>query len=341
MNPLADVTENEWPRIFRCTETMSGWNYDGSSKDKPHMVSDLFNERTYWIEFWEKITGRKRKDTICSYEGCTNRLLVGGHIWLSKQAGSPYKWCYIAPICQTCNNKRLEPDRELGSGSHLKKGTLVVRIRRPEDETEVDTDKMLSATSKLKVDAEPPAPTPVVFNFGTPAPTPGVFAFGTPAPTFEKPPEKPTAEDAGTEVDILRRDLDDLRNDFDKVRRKIGKALGIGLRTKEEEFNDIKSPGRRMAQTFPQMTLQNYRAWKSDFENNYRESQKQREKETEGDEEQQIAKYRLEAELQRVIKVEREAENKAKLKAYSEAEADAKAQKKHFLETGEFISKSE
>jgi hypothetical protein len=126
MNPLADVTENEWPRVFRCTESMSGWNYDGSSKDKPHMVSDLFNERTYWIEFWEKITGRKRKDTICSYEGCTNRLLVGGHIWLSKQAGSPYKWCYIAPICQTCNNKRLEPDRELGSGSHLKKGTLVL-----------------------------------------------------------------------------------------------------------------------------------------------------------------------------------------------------------------------
>ena len=158
MNPLADVTENEWPRVFRCTESMSGWNYDGSSKHKPHMVSDLFNERTYWIEFWEKITGRKRKDTICSYEGCTNRLLVGGHIWLSKQAGSPYKWCYIAPICQTCNNKRLEPDRELGSGSHLKKGTLVVRIRKPEDETEVNTDEILSGMNKLKVDTEPPAP---------------------------------------------------------------------------------------------------------------------------------------------------------------------------------------
>ena len=343
MNPLADVTENEWPRIFRCTETMSGWNYDGSSKHKPHMVSDLFNERTYWIEFWEKITGRKRKDTICSYEGCTNGLLVGGHIWLSKQAGSPYKWCFIAPICQTCNNKRLEPDRELGSGSHLKKGTLVVRIRRPEDETEVDTDKMLSATSKLKVDAEPPAPTPVVFNFGTPAPTPGVFAFGTPAPTFEKPPEKPTAEDAGTEVDILRRDLDDLRNDFDKVRRKLGKTLGIGLRTKEEEFEDIKRPRSNgfggSPTLFTQMTFQNYRAWKSDFEKNYREQQKQREKETEGDEEQQIGKDRLEAELQRVLKVELEAENKAKLKAYSEAEADAKAQKKHYSETGEFISK--
>ena len=214
------------------------------------------------------------------------------------------------------------------------------------DETEVNTDEMFSAMNKLKVDAEPPAPTPVVFNFGTPAPTPGVFAFGTPAPTFEKPPEKPTAEDAGTEVDILRRDLDDLRNDFDKVRRKIGKALGIGLRTKEEEFEDIKRPngsgyysGNHWS--FVDMTSKDYRAWKSDFEKIYRQQQKQREKETEGDEEQQIAKDRLEAELQRVIKVEREAENKAKLKAYSEAEADAKAQKKHFLETGEFISKSE
>ena len=131
MNLLADVPENEWPRVFRCTESMSGWNYDGSSKDKPHMVSDLFNERTYWIEFWEKITGRKRKDTICSYEGCTNRLLVGGHIWLAKQAGSPYKWCYIAPICKACNDNFKNPNRERGSGSHLEKGTLVVRIRRP------------------------------------------------------------------------------------------------------------------------------------------------------------------------------------------------------------------
>ena len=360
MNPLADVTENEWPRIFRCTETMSGWNYDGSSKHKPHMVSDLFNERTYWIEFWEKITGRKRKDTSCSYEGCTNGLLVGGHIWLSKQAGSPYKWCFIAPICQTCNNKRLEPDRELGSGSHLKKGTLVVRIRKPEDETEVNTDEILSGMNKLKVDTEPPAPPHCASNSYFEKPS-GVFTIGTtdplhksstfrravrPTPTFEKPPgEKSTAEDAGTEVDILRRDLDDLRNDFDKVRRKLGKTLGIGLRTKEEEFEDIKRPRSNgfggSPTLFTQMTFQNYRAWKSDFEKNYREQQKQREKETEGDEEQQIAKDRLEAELQRVIKVEREAENKAKLKAYSEAEADAKAQKKHFLETGEFISKSE
>ncbi len=139
MNPLADVTENEWPRIFRCTETMSGWNYDGSSKHKPHMVSDLFNERTYWIEFWEKITGRKRKDTICSYEGCTNDGGCGGHIWLARHGGRTdkgYKWCYIAPICKTCNNKYRGTNREYGSRSRLKKYTLVVRIRKPKDETE-------------------------------------------------------------------------------------------------------------------------------------------------------------------------------------------------------------
>ena len=303
---------------------MSGWNYDGSSKDKPHMVSDLFNERTPWIEFWEKITGRKRKDTICSYEGCTNRLLVGGHIWLSKQAGSPYKWCYIAPICQTCNNKRLEPDREVFSGSHLKKDTLVVRIRKPKD---------LSGMNNLNVDTEPPTPTP------------GVFTFGTPAPASENPP------DAGTEVEILRRDLDDLRTDFDRVRRKLGKSTvtkSIGLSTKEEEFEDIKQPYtcgfydlNNYPALFTQMTFQNYRAWKSDFENNYRENQKRREKETEGDEEQQIAKDRLEAELQRVLVIEHEAEKMAKLRAYNEAEAEAKAQKEHFTRTGEFMSKSE
>ena len=228
------------------------------------------------------------------------------------------------------------------------------------DETDGNADEILSGMNKLKVDTEPPAPPHCASNSYFEKPS-GVFTIGTtdplhksstfrravrPTPTFEKPPgEKSTAEDAGTEVDILRRDLDDLRNDFDKVRRKLGKTLGIGLRTKEEEFEDIKRPRSNgfggSPTLFTQMTFQNYRAWKSDFEKNYREQQKQREKETEGDEEQQIAKDRLEAELQRVIKVEREAENKAKLKAYSEAEADAKAQKKHFLETGEFISKSE
>jgi len=224
------------------------------------------------------------------------------------------------------------------------------------DETEVNTDEMFSAMNKLKVDAEPPAPTPVVFNFGTPAPTPGVFAFGTPAPTFEKPPEKPTADDAGTEVDILRRDLDDLRNDFDRVRRKLGKTLGIGFITKEEEFEDFKRPSdfrdgsghnRQYPRSFKGMTSKDYRAWKSDFEAYHRQQQKNRETQKEQErshgilslEEEQIAKDRLEAELQRVLKVELEAENKAKLKAYSEAEADAKAQKKHYSETGEFISK--
>lgn len=209
------------------------------------------------------------------------------------------------------------------------------------DETDGNTDEILSdEMNKLKVDAEPPAPTPVIFNFGTPAPTPGVFAFGTPAPTFEKPP------DAGTEVDILRRDLDDLRTDFDKVRRKVGKTLDIGLITKEEQFEDIKRPNCGFIHnsnhcSFVGMTSKDYRAWKGEFDTYYREQQKQREKETEKLEEEQIAKDRLEAELQRVLKVEHEAEKVAKLKAYNEAEAEAKAQKKHFLETGEFISKSE
>ena len=131
MNLLADVPENEWPRVFRCTKRMSAWNYVGSSKDKPHIVSDLFYKRTPWIKFWERITGQNR--TICSYEGCTtNSDLCGGHIWLAGQGGSPRKWCYIAPICKACNDNFKLPNREKGSGSHhLKKNTLVVRIRKP------------------------------------------------------------------------------------------------------------------------------------------------------------------------------------------------------------------
>jgi hypothetical protein len=162
------------------------------------------------------------------------------------------------------------------------------------------------------------------------------------------PAQQSVTKRSGTEVDNLRRDLDDLRNDFDKVRRKVGKHLTVGLITKEEEFEDFIRPsdfrGGRLDHSpalFSLMTFKDYRAWKSDFETRYRQEQKNREKQTEGDEEQKIAKDRLEAELQRVLKVELKAENKAKLKAYSEAEVDAKAQKKHYSETGEFISKGE
>ena len=117
------------------------------------------------------------------------------------------------------------------------------------DETEVNTDEILSGMNNLNVDTEPPTPTP------------GVFTFGTPAPASENPP------DAGTEVEILRRDLDDLRTDFDRVRRKLGKSTvtkSIGLSTKEEEFEDIKQPYtcgfydlNNYPALFTQMTFQN------------------------------------------------------------------------------------
>jgi len=223
------------------------------------------------------------------------------------------------------------------------------------DETEVNTDEILSGMNNLNVDTEPPAPTPGVFAFGTPAPTPGVFTFGTPAPTFEKPP------DAGTKVEILRRDLDDLRTDFEKVRRKLGNPNGrnhVRLITKEEEFEDFKRPSdfrnrfgscNQHPRSFVGMTSKDYRAWKGDFEAYHRQEQKNRETQREQErsqgvpslEDEQIAKDRLEAELQRVLKVELEAEKMAKLRAYIEAEAEAKAQKEHFSKTGEFISKSD
>jgi len=209
------------------------------------------------------------------------------------------------------------------------------------DETEVNTDEILSGMNNLNVDTEPPAPPP------------GGFTFGTPAPAPENPP------DAGTEVEILRRDLDDLRSDFDRVRRKLCRTLGIEL-TKEEQFEDFKRPNdfrnehrshrnQSYPPSFKGMSNKEYRAWKSDFEAYHIQKQKNREIQREGErkagvpslEEEQIAKDRLEAELQRVLVIEREAEKMAKLRAYNEAEAEAKAQKEHFTRTGEFMSKSE
>jgi hypothetical protein len=222
------------------------------------------------------------------------------------------------------------------------------------DETEVNTDEILSGMNNLNVDTEPPAPTPGVFAFGTPAPTPGVFTFGTPAPASENPP------DAGTEVEILRRDLDDLRTDFDRVRRKLCRNLGDGFITKEEQFEELKRPSdfkelhrqyhhRQYPRSFQGMSNKEYRAWKDDFEAHHIQKQKNQEIQREGErkagvpslEEEQIAKERLEAELQRVLAIEHEAEKMAKLRAYNEAEAEAKAQKEHFTRTGEFMSKSE
>ena len=208
--------------------------------------------------------------------------------------------------------------------------------------------------NNLNVDTEPPAPTPGVFAFGTPAPTPGVFTFGTPAPASENPP------DAGTEVEILRRDLDDLRTDFDRVRRKLCRNLGDGFITKEEQFEELKRPSdfkelhrqyhhRQYPRSFQGMSNKEYRAWKDDFEAHHIQKQKNQEIQREQErsqgvpslEDEQIAKDRLEAELQRVLVIEREAEKMAKLRAYNEAEAEAKAQKEHFTRTGEFMSKSE
>ena len=250
-------------------------------------------------------------------------------------------WELVSAYCSGRYNHHYYFKRELQQEPHV---TQV-------DETEVNTDEILSGINKLKVDTEPPAPTPGVFAFGTPAPTPGVFTFGTPAPASENPP------DAGTEVEILRRDLDDLRTDFDRVRRKLCRNLGDGFITKEEQFEELKRPsdfqnqygGNQHPPSFKGMSNKEYRAWKGDFEAHHIQKQKNQEIQREQErsqgvpslEDEQIAKDRLEAELQRVLVIEREAEKMAKLRAYNEAEAEAKAQKEHFTRTGEFMSKSE
>lgn len=203
-------------------------------------------------------------------------------------------------------------------------------VDKDKDETEVNIPAMKS----LSVDAE------------FPPPKPGIFTFGEPAPPVEKPPH------TETEVEILRRELDDLRIDFDKVRRKLCRNLGDGFITKEEKFDDIKRPHdfghyHSRSNSFVGMSFKDYRVWRDKFEEYHRQQQKQRETQREQErsrgvpslEEEQIAKDRLETEFQRTLKIEHEAEKLAKLKAFNEAEAEAKAQKEHFFKTGEFLSK--
>ena len=208
-------------------------------------------------------------------------------------------------------------------------------VDKDKDETEVNIPAMKS----LNVDAE------------FPPPKPGIFTFGEPAPSFEK------SDHTETEVEILRRDLDDLRTDFDKVRRKLCRGLGDGFITKEEHFDDIKRPRdfqnhhgycrQSRTNSFVGMSFKDYRAWRDSFEESYRRQQEERDRQREQErsqgvpslEEEQIAKDRLETEFQRTLKIEHEAEKLAKLKAFNEAEAEAKAQKEHFFRTGEFITK--
>ena len=105
------------------------------------------------------------------------------------------------------------------------------------------------------------------------------------------------------------------------------------------------NPLLRHGSSFKGMTVEDYRGYKNDFEEYHIQKQKNQEILSERErsrgvpslEEEQIAKDRLETELQRVLVFEREAEKMAKLRAYNEAEAEAKAQKEHFTRTGEFM----
>ena len=135
-------------------------------------------------------------------------------------------WELVSAYCSGRYNHHYYFKRELQQEPHV---TQV-------DETEVNTDEILSGMNKLKVDTEPPAPPRCASNSYFEKP-PGVFTIGTPdpphksstfrravrpTPTFEKPPaEKSTAEDTGRKVDNLRRDLDDCRRDFNDLRRKV------------------------------------------------------------------------------------------------------------------------
>ena len=123
------------PRVFICEKDMPAWNARNSSGDKsPRMLSRAFEGIDSWIKFWERITRTHR--SRCSFLVCETSLHPtgpeygnGGHIWIQQEGGQKQEYCYIAPICKSCN--RVKKNKQ-GSGSKLRKGTLVVRIRKPD-----------------------------------------------------------------------------------------------------------------------------------------------------------------------------------------------------------------
>ncbi|KAG7374867.1 hypothetical protein IV203_013962 [Nitzschia inconspicua] len=110
-----------------CLDTdQNAWNIDGSASDRPPYQSS-------WIREWEEATDQARG--YCSYVGCKNMAVDGGHVWISR-----LKSVYIAPICKKCNyyeNTR----RQQGSKSKIRRGTTL--LQRPY------TSDMLNAPRRI------------------------------------------------------------------------------------------------------------------------------------------------------------------------------------------------
>jgi hypothetical protein len=54
-----------------------------------------------WINVWEEFTGREANK--CIFLGCSEYPALGGHLFIK---GRSQHYCYIAPICNSCNNDK-------------------------------------------------------------------------------------------------------------------------------------------------------------------------------------------------------------------------------------------
>ena len=111
-------------------EPMSAWNVDGST--------DAVAACGSWLALAEHATGRKRG--TCSFEGCSNRAQVGGHVWIARLGPC------IAPICKPCNLCGNQ-SRMQGGGSRLRKGVEVTRTGMSEG---MCTAKRRAPTERVK-----------------------------------------------------------------------------------------------------------------------------------------------------------------------------------------------
>ena len=101
------------------------YGVDGSASDRcPVSKCPVTDKKTYgWIDLWEKNCNPIGERSCCA-AGCQNGAVYGGHVWLVGEDGVVDKrYCYIAPVCPTHNNKQCD-----WPGFMTKPGTWLMRI---------------------------------------------------------------------------------------------------------------------------------------------------------------------------------------------------------------------
>lgn len=105
--------------VFCLRGKIHAWNVNASSSDVRAYVS--------WIKQWENATGLARGR--CSFDDCTQRAEVGGHVWIKKNG------VFIAPICKSCNYYANADRMQSIDGCHsfLRRGTVVFKTEMTDD----------------------------------------------------------------------------------------------------------------------------------------------------------------------------------------------------------------